>query len=106
MLHINGLTYRIGARLLLDQATVAIPSGHKVGLVGPNGIGKTTLLHLISGDLQPGAKIVTGLATSRPAISHRSRAICWSNRSRASPLTLSWHCHSGWRITSDSARSD
>ena len=33
MLHINGLTYRIGARLLLDQATVAIASGHKVGLM-------------------------------------------------------------------------
>src|SRR5205823_9870486 len=53
MLHINGLTYRIGPRLLLDQATVAIPTGHKVGLVGRNGIGKTTLLHLILGDLHP-----------------------------------------------------
>ena len=51
MLHINGLTYRIGPRLLLDQATVAIPSGHKVGLVGRNGIGKTTLLNLILGDI-------------------------------------------------------
>jgi ATP-binding cassette, subfamily F, member 3 len=51
MLHINGLTYRIGARLLLDNATVALPEGHKVGLVGRNGIGKSTLLNLIRGDL-------------------------------------------------------
>jgi ATP-binding cassette, subfamily F, member 3 len=47
MLHMNDLSYRIGPRLLLDHATVAIPSGHKVGLVGRNGIGKTTLLRLI-----------------------------------------------------------
>ena len=35
MLHVNGLTYRIAGRLLLDDASVAIPEGHKVGLVGP-----------------------------------------------------------------------
>ena len=51
MLHINNLTYRIGERLLLDDATVAIPDGHKVGLVGRNGIGKSTLLRLILGDI-------------------------------------------------------
>ena len=52
MLHINGLTYRIAGRLLLEDASVAIPDGHKVGLVGRNGTGKTTLLGLILGDLQ------------------------------------------------------
>ncbi|MGE0148633.1 MAG: ABC-F family ATP-binding cassette domain-containing protein [Parvibaculaceae bacterium] len=52
MLHVNGLTYRIAGRLLLDNAGVAIPGGHKVGLVGRNGVGKSTLLHLILGDLQ------------------------------------------------------
>ncbi|MGE0242135.1 MAG: ABC-F family ATP-binding cassette domain-containing protein [Parvibaculaceae bacterium] len=52
MLHVNGLTYRIAGRLLLDDAGVAIPGGHKVGLVGRNGVGKSTLLHLILGDLQ------------------------------------------------------
>ncbi|MGE3832614.1 MAG: ABC-F family ATP-binding cassette domain-containing protein, partial [Parvibaculaceae bacterium] len=51
MLHINGLTYRIAGRLLLEDASVAIPEGHKVGLVGRNGTGKTTLLGLILGDL-------------------------------------------------------
>ncbi len=55
MLHINSLTYRIEGRLLLDAATVAIPEGHKVGLVGRNGTGKTTLLRLICGELTPDA---------------------------------------------------
>ncbi len=53
MLHINDLTYRIEGRLLFDKATVGIPRGHKVGLVGRNGSGKTTLLRLIAGELTP-----------------------------------------------------
>ncbi|MGI9424483.1 MAG: ABC-F family ATP-binding cassette domain-containing protein [Hyphomicrobiaceae bacterium] len=53
MLHINDLSYRIDGRLILDKATAAIPSGHKVGLVGRNGSGKTTLLKIITGDLAP-----------------------------------------------------
>ena len=51
MLQINGITYRIGARLLLDEASVSLPAGHKVGLVGRNGTGKSTLLKLIMGEL-------------------------------------------------------
>ncbi len=51
MLSISEITYRIGGRLLLDHASAVIPSGHKVGLVGRNGTGKSTLLKLIMGDL-------------------------------------------------------
>jgi ATP-binding cassette subfamily F protein 3 len=51
MLHINDLTYRIGERLLIDHATVAIADGAKVGLVGKNGAGKTTLFRIIAGEL-------------------------------------------------------
>ncbi|MEQ8666208.1 MAG: ABC-F family ATP-binding cassette domain-containing protein [Rhodospirillales bacterium] len=52
MLHINDLTYRIAGRVLFDQATAVVPAGHKVGLVGRNGTGKTTLFRLILGELQ------------------------------------------------------
>ena len=51
MLRIRDLTYRIGGRVLLDQADAAINSGHRVGLVGRNGTGKTTLLRMITGEL-------------------------------------------------------
>lgn len=53
MLHINDITYRIGSRLLLDHATVALADGAKTGLVGQNGTGKTTLFRLITGELAP-----------------------------------------------------
>ena len=53
MLHINGLTYRIEGKPLFEGATAAIPAGHKVGLVGRNGTGKSTLLRLITGEIAP-----------------------------------------------------
>ncbi len=53
MLHINDLTYRVEGRLLIEHATVALPEGHKVGFVGRNGTGKSTLLRLILGEMMP-----------------------------------------------------
>jgi ATP-binding cassette subfamily F protein 3 len=53
MLHLNELTYRLGERLLIDGATVALPTGAHVGLIGRNGAGKTTLFRLICGELSP-----------------------------------------------------
>ena len=55
MLHINDLVFRIEGKPIFDGATVAIPRGHKVGVVGRNGAGKTTLLRLINGELSPDA---------------------------------------------------
>ncbi|HRY08271.1 MAG TPA: ATP-binding cassette domain-containing protein [Hyphomicrobiaceae bacterium] len=55
MLHINDLVFRIEGKPIFEGATVAIASGHKVGLVGRNGVGKTTLLRLINGELSPDA---------------------------------------------------
>jgi ATP-binding cassette, subfamily F, member 3 len=52
MLSITDLTFRIAGRTLLDKVSISIPSGHRVGLVGPNGTGKSTLFKLISGELQ------------------------------------------------------
>ena len=53
MLHINDLTYRIEGRPLFEQATLAIYEGSKVGLVGRNGTGKSTLFRLIKQEISP-----------------------------------------------------
>ena len=51
MLIISDIFYSVGGRRLLEAANANIPSGHKVGLVGRNGTGKTTLFKLIKGEL-------------------------------------------------------
>ncbi|RJF84001.1 ABC transporter ATP-binding protein [Azospirillum cavernae] len=59
MLHINDLTFRFGGRVLFDHATAVVSKGHRVALVGRNGTGKSTLLKLISGQLQTDDGAVT-----------------------------------------------
>ncbi len=51
MLQIKNLTYNAWGREFLDDASVSLPPGSKVGLVGRNGIGKSTLFKLILGEL-------------------------------------------------------
>ena len=51
MLKIENLTYRIAGRILLDDVSAVVNAGHKVGIVGRNGTGKTTLFGLITGVL-------------------------------------------------------
>ena len=51
MLHINDVTYRLGARLLFDHTSVALPPDGRIGFVGRNGTGKTTLFRMIQGEL-------------------------------------------------------
>ena len=51
MLIINDLSLRIAGRLLLDHASVTLPTGSKAGLVGRNGTGKTTLFNAITGEI-------------------------------------------------------
>ena len=51
MLRIDDISYSIAGRPLFEHASASIPSGHKVGLVGPNGTGKTNLFRLLRGEL-------------------------------------------------------
>ena len=51
MLHIDNISYSVAGRPLIEGASATIPEGHKVGLVGRNGTGKTTLFRLIRGEL-------------------------------------------------------
>lgn len=53
MIAINNLTFEIGARALYDEANWHIKPGDKVGLIGANGTGKTTLLRMIVGEYTP-----------------------------------------------------
>ena len=53
MLQIDSLTFNAWGRRFFDKASVTLPLSAKVGLVGRNGVGKSTLFKLITGELQP-----------------------------------------------------
>src|SRR5574344_418670 len=53
MIDISSISYHIGKRTIFEDASAFIGKGQKVGLVGLNGCGKTTLFNLILGRIYP-----------------------------------------------------
>src|ERR1700748_2784712 len=51
MLSITDISIRIAGRLLIDGSSAQIVPGARVGFVGRNGVGKSTLFHAIRGEL-------------------------------------------------------
>ncbi|HGG7933167.1 TPA: ATP-binding cassette domain-containing protein [Neisseria meningitidis] len=46
-------SFAYGGKVIMDKFSAILQRGDKIGLIGPNGIGKTTFLKLILGELQP-----------------------------------------------------
>jgi ATP-binding cassette, subfamily F, member 3 len=52
---VDGLKKMFGSRILFDQVSVGIREGERIGLIGANGVGKTTFLNILYGMEQPDA---------------------------------------------------
>jgi len=68
---LDAVTHRYGATVALDAVSAAIPSGRMVGLIGPDGVGKSTLLGLIAGVRRLQTGEVTALGGPMRAAAHR-----------------------------------
>jgi ATP-binding cassette ChvD family protein len=55
----QGLAKGFGDRMLIEDMSFSLPQGGIVGIIGPNGVGKTTLMKMIIGDEQPDAGTIT-----------------------------------------------
>ena len=55
MLRLQNLALARGTRVLYEHATLVASPGERIGLVGPNGCGKSTLFAAILGELSPEA---------------------------------------------------
>jgi ribosome-dependent ATPase len=60
VVHIENITQRYGKMVALDDVTIDLPAGCMVGLIGPDGVGKSSLLSMIAGarQIQSGRVIV------------------------------------------------
>ncbi|MEP6665288.1 MAG: ATP-binding cassette domain-containing protein, partial [Nocardioidaceae bacterium] len=58
-LHARNISLALGARHILVGVDLSLDPGHRIGLVGPNGVGKSTLLRVVAGMLTPDAGTVT-----------------------------------------------
>ncbi len=73
-----GLNVTLAGRLVLNDVSLALSSGHLVALVGPNGAGKTTLLRALAGLVRSeGAIEVGGDALSSLALRERARRFAY-----------------------------
>ncbi len=80
VIEFNEVTMGFDNKTLFEGLTFTVPRSSVVGLLGPNGTGKTTLFNLITGHLKPIAgKVVIG-ATVRPAVADQERSSLDSDR--------------------------
>ncbi|MFG0265321.1 MAG: ribosome-associated ATPase/putative transporter RbbA [Rhodopirellula sp. JB055] len=72
---INSLTHRYGDTVAIDDVSLTLPAGKMVGLIGPDGVGKSTLMGLIAGAKHIQTGQVEVLGGSMSDSDHR-RAVC------------------------------
>jgi ATP-binding cassette ChvD family protein len=59
VVEVEGVSKSYGDRLLIDDLSFSVPRGGIVGIIGPNGVGKTTLFRMITGQETPDRGSVT-----------------------------------------------
>ena len=80
LLILHEVTQSFGPYDIFSELSAKIEPGDKVGLVGPNGVGKTTLLHLIAGLSKPTAGGVTLASETRVGYLHQEAIEAFAER--------------------------
>jgi len=73
IVELDRISKQLGGKQLIDNLTLVMKPGDRIGIVGDNGAGKTTLIRMIVGDLPPDSGTVTVGANTRPAYLEQGR---------------------------------
>lgn len=88
----KSVSVKLGGRLVVEGADLAVRPGRVTVLIGPNGAGKSSLLSALAGDLYPAAGEVTidgvALASLKPGALARRRAVLAQTTELAFPFTV------------------
>ncbi|MEZ8142626.1 ABC transporter ATP-binding protein [Enterovibrio norvegicus FF-33] len=71
LVEINSLSFSRGDRVIFDDVSLTVPVGKITAIMGPSGIGKTTLLRLIGGQLPPDRGTIEFAGHDIPTLSRR-----------------------------------
>jgi len=83
LIEIENLTFKRGERIIYNDISLSIPAGKVTGIMGPSGIGKTTLLRLIGGQIKPDSGKILFSGKDIPSL---SRHDLYETRKRMSML--------------------
>jgi phospholipid/cholesterol/gamma-HCH transport system ATP-binding protein len=83
LIEIENLTFKRGERVIYNDISLSIPVGKVTGIMGPSGIGKTTLLRLIGGQIKPDSGKILFSGKDIPSL---SRNDLYETRKRMSML--------------------
>ena len=83
IIEIRNMCFRRGSRMLFNDISLDVPRGKVTAIMGPSGIGKTTLLRLIGGQLRPDSGEIWFDGDNIPAL---SRSKLYQSRRKMSML--------------------
>ena len=76
MIQINNISKRYGDVIVFENYSLALPKGHTYAIMGQSGKGKTTLLHMLMGLIQPDQGEITGVPLLQLSAVFQENRLC------------------------------
>lgn len=100
MVKLTGITHAYGGKPVLNHQNLTLLPGQRIALMGPSGVGKTTLLRIILGLLKPDSGTAKNTFRKTAAVFQEPRLLPWRTAAENVNLVLADNSH-----TMDAARA-
>ena len=81
MINLSNVSINFGTQDVLKSVNIQINSQEKIGIVGPNGQGKSTLFNLITNEIEPGEGTVTVPKNIKSSYMHQNVELSYTDES-------------------------